>query len=335
MRRFVNDLPLGATTAGLARPGGAESGTSRVRIKSDVDESAGGLKRVNYRGAVAHTSPAISSVSLKRTTWSSKALSRAVRSALARDLVDGRCLRALDLVPIDSPNSRGSDGILRDMTVARRPAFARDPTTAAYYDQCAAEYDEWYLGTGKFASRNRPGWNAEVDNLVELVRGLPAVRTLDIACGSGFLTRHLSGLVVGLDQSRSMVDLAQSRLPDGVVMVGDALDLPFADDSFDRILIGHFYGHLPPDERELFLAEARRVAGELVVVDAALRDDLDPEQWEERVLNDGSRHQVFKRYFRSQQLAAEVGGQVMYNGAWFVVARTTWSARRGKIDTAR
>jgi hypothetical protein len=142
LRRFVNDLPLGATTAGLARPGGAESGTSRVRIKSDVDESAGGLKRVNYRGAVAHTSPAISSVSLERTTWSSKALSRAVRSALARDLVDGRCLRALDLVPIDSPNSRGSDGILRDMTVARRPAFARDPATAAYYDQCAAEYDE-------------------------------------------------------------------------------------------------------------------------------------------------------------------------------------------------
>ena len=36
-----------------------------------------------------------------------------------------------------------------------------------------------------------------------------------------------------------------------------------------------------------------------------------PEQWEERVLNDGSRHQVFKRYFRGQQLAAEVGGQVM------------------------
>ena len=221
------------------------------------------------------------------------------------------------------------------MAVARRPVFARDPATAAYYDQCAAEYDEWYLGTGKFAARNRPGWNAEVDTLVELVRGLPAGRTLDIACGSGFLTRHLSGLVVGLDQSRSAVALAQSRLPDGVVMVGDALDLPFADDSFDRILTGHFYGHLPPDERELFLAEARRVAGELVVVDSALWDDVDPEQWEERVLNDGSRHQVFKRYFRGQQLAAEVGGQVMYDGAWFVVARTTWSARQVKIDTAR
>ena len=59
------------------------------------------------------------------------------------------------------------------------------------------------------------------------------MRTLDIACGSGFLTRHVSGLVVGLDQSRSMVDLAQSRLPDGMVMVGDALDLPFAGIAID------------------------------------------------------------------------------------------------------
>ena len=57
LRRFVNDLPLGATTAGLARPGGAVSGTSRVRIKSDVDESAGGLMLFNYRGAVRPYEP--------------------------------------------------------------------------------------------------------------------------------------------------------------------------------------------------------------------------------------------------------------------------------------
>ncbi len=208
---------------------------------------------------------------------------------------------------------------------ASRPVFARDAATAAYYDQRAAEYDEWYLGTGQFASRNRPGWDAEVDSLVRLVGGLPAARTLDVACGSGFLTRHLHGLVVGLDQSRAMVAIAQSRLPAGVAMTGDALDLPFADNSFDQILTGHFYGHLPTDERQAFLSEARRVAGELVVVDAALQPNLEPEQWQERVLNDGSRHQVFKRYFQAQQLAEEIGGQVVQDGAWFVVARTTWT----------
>lgn len=210
---------------------------------------------------------------------------------------------------------------------APRPAFARDSATAEYYDRRAAEYDEWYLSEGQFATRERPGWSAEVDRLVELVRGLPAGRTLDVACGSGFLTRHLRGFAVGLDQSPAMVALAQSRLPDGLAIVGDALDLPFADNSFDRILTGHFYGHLPPDERDAFLAEARRVAGELVVVDAALRDNLDPEQWQERILNDGSRHQVYKRYLRAQQLADEIAGQVLLDGSWFVVARTSWGPR--------
>lgn len=179
--------------------------------------------------------------------------------------------------------------------MSSRPVFARDPATAAYYNQRAAEYDEWYLSAGQFASRDRPGWDAEVDNLVQLVRGLPTARTLDVACGSGFLTRHLRGLVVGLDQSPAMVALAQSRLPAGVALTGNALDLPFADQSFNRILTGHFYGHLPLDERETFLKEARRVAGELVVVDAALQPNAEPEQWQERVLNDGSRHEVFKK----------------------------------------
>ena len=174
-------------------------------------------------------------------------------------------------------------------------SFARDAATAAYYQKRAREYDDWYTGEGRFASRNRPGWREEVIRLVEFVSGLPAARTLDIACGSGFLTRHLTGMVVAVDQSPAMVALTQSRLPEGVAMTGDALDLPFADGAFNRVVTGHFYGHLPEDEREIFLAEARRVAPELVIVDSALRPDGQPEAWQERTLNDGSVHRVYKR----------------------------------------
>src|SRR5690242_11881167 len=108
---------------------------------------------------------------------------------------------------------------------ARAPAFARDSATAHYYDQRATEYDDWYESRGRFAERDRPRWTEEVAQLVEFVRALPPARTLDVACGSGFLTRHLRGLAVGLDQSRAMVALAQSRLPKGVALTGDALDL--------------------------------------------------------------------------------------------------------------
>jgi SAM-dependent methyltransferase len=205
------------------------------------------------------------------------------------------------------------------------PAFARDPATAAYYDQRAPEYDEWYLGRGQFADRDRPGWNAEVEQIVSLVAQLPIARTLDVACGSGFLTRHLRGVVVGADQSPAMAALTQSRLPQGVAVVADALSLPFADRAFDRILTGHFYGHLPPDERETFLGEARRVADELIVIDSALRIGVDPEQWQERILNDGSRHRVYKRYLTGPQLADELGGQSLFDGTWFVAAHVRWA----------
>jgi demethylmenaquinone methyltransferase/2-methoxy-6-polyprenyl-1,4-benzoquinol methylase len=187
----------------------------------------------------------------------------------------------------------------------------------AYYEARAAEYDEWYLGTGLFASRDRPGWGEEVEALTAALAGLPPARTLDVACGTGFLTRHLRGFVVGLDQSREMVRIAQSRLPDGLALVGDALALPFADGAFDRVLAGHFYGHLDEGERATFLAEAARVAPELVIVDSAAPEPR--EEWQERTLNDGTTHRVYKRWFTPESLAAELGGgAVVHAGRWFV-----------------
>jgi demethylmenaquinone methyltransferase/2-methoxy-6-polyprenyl-1,4-benzoquinol methylase len=202
-------------------------------------------------------------------------------------------------------------------------AFAADPATHAYYERRAAEYDDWWNGTGLFAERERPGWGDEVGALVRLLRQLPEARTLDVACGTGFLTRHLRGpQVVGIDQSAAMVAIAQTRLgPAGVALVADALALPFADRAFDRLFTAHFYGHLGPDERAAFLSEARRVAGELVVVDSALRPGIEPEQWQERTLNDGSRHRVFKRFLSADGLAEEIGGEPLLSGDWFVAAR--------------
>jgi SAM-dependent methyltransferase len=189
----------------------------------------------------------------------------------------------------------------------------------AYYQARAGEYDDWWLGRGLYADRDRPGWHEEVEELCEVVRGLAPGRVLDVACGTGFLTQHLRGEVAGLDQSPAMVAAAAERLPGARVVQGDAVPLPFAEGEFDRIFTGHFYGHLLEGERERFVAEARRVARELVVVDSALHDGVDPEEWQERVLNDGTRHRVYKRYFRGAALAAELGGgEVLHDGRWFV-----------------
>jgi demethylmenaquinone methyltransferase/2-methoxy-6-polyprenyl-1,4-benzoquinol methylase len=206
------------------------------------------------------------------------------------------------------------------------PAFATDPETGTYYEQRASEYDEWYVGQGLFSQSDRPGWEDEVEQVVHLVQGLSPARTIDIACGTGFLTQHLPGFVVGLDQSPSMVAIAQSRLPHGLAIVGDALHVMVADHAFERVFTGHFYGHLPPDERQGFLQEARRLANELIVVDSAPRPGSVSDQWQDRVLNDGSVHRVFKRYLAAGQLADEIGGEAVLDGTWFVAARANWSA---------
>jgi len=207
-------------------------------------------------------------------------------------------------------------------------AFATDRATGVYYEQRAGDYDEWYTGEGLFARRDRSGWSDEVALVVELVGRLTPARTPDVACGTGFLTQHLRGYVVGLDQSPAMVAIGQSRLPTGLALVGDALHLVVADGAFDRVFTSHLYGHLPPAEREAFLSEARRVANELVVVDSARRPGVVSEQWQERVLNDGSRHRVYKRYLTADQLADELGGEPLFDGAWFVAARVQDSSSR-------
>jgi ubiquinone/menaquinone biosynthesis C-methylase UbiE len=190
----------------------------------------------------------------------------------------------------------------------------------SYYDQRAPEYDDWWLGTGRFAARDRPGWSAEVDELTAVLEELAPVRTLDVACGTGFLTRHLRGDVVAVDQSEQMVRVAAARLPDARVVQGDAVPLPFADAQFDRVVTGHFYGHLLAGEREAFVREARRVGRELVVIDSARRSEVDAEEWQERVLDDGSTHRVYKRFFDARELAEELGGgRVLHAGRWFVV----------------
>lgn len=192
-----------------------------------------------------------------------------------------------------------------------------------YYDRRAPEYDEWYEGTGQFAARPRPGWADDVSALSVAIAALPPARTLDVACGTGYLTRWLRGEVVGFDQSESMLEIARERVPSGRFVAGDALALPFADGEFERVFTGHFYGHLEEPKRARFVAEARRVGEELVVVDAALRDDKAPVGVQERILNDGSRHEVYKRYFAGEELAEELGGgEVLFAGRWFVMVRT-------------
>jgi SAM-dependent methyltransferase len=68
----------------------------------------------------------------------------------------------------------------------------------------------------------------------------PGERALDVGCGAGAALAALAGKVgadhvAGVDPSRPFVELARQRVPGADVRVGEAEELPFADDSFDVV----------------------------------------------------------------------------------------------------
>jgi ubiquinone/menaquinone biosynthesis C-methylase UbiE len=192
----------------------------------------------------------------------------------------------------------------------------------AYYDRRAPEYDDWWLGEGLYADRDRPGWEEELRVLEGVVSSLSPARTLDVACGTGFLTRHLRGEVVGLDQSERMLRIARQQAPRARFVHGDALSLPFESDAFDRVFTSYFYCHLEEPDRVAFVTEARRVGSELVIVGSMQPDGAESVRWDERRLKDGSTWRVYKRVFVPDELVRELGGgDVLHEGRYFVVVR--------------
>lgn len=99
-------------------------------------------------------------------------------------------------------------------------------------------------------------------------------RKLDLGCGSGYLARHLldqGHSVVGLDINRASLAVG-SAAAEGIFVQGNALRTPFADGSFDCVVLADVYEHLEAP-RDL-LAECHRLLapdGDLLVSVPAFR----------------------------------------------------------------
>jgi demethylmenaquinone methyltransferase / 2-methoxy-6-polyprenyl-1,4-benzoquinol methylase len=126
------------------------------------------------------------------------------------------------------------------------------------FDRIARRYD--LLNTVMTAGLNRL-WNRRVVAAASLN---PGGRALDLACGTGSLTRDLArkvgpdGYVLGIDFSREMLRAARTRLTPGVAYrLGDATDLEgVPSDSFDAATIAYGARNIP-DLDALFSEMAR------------------------------------------------------------------------------
>jgi len=151
----------------------------------------------------------------------------------------------------------------------------RPDDVRSMFDRIAPIYDA--MNTVMTAGLDA-GWRRAATRATGLRPGMSA---LDVACGSGALTRELAravgeaGTVIGLDASTAMLRRARRRpVPPGSAVprwtTGDALDLPLPDASVDAATIA--FGLRNVHDYARCVAEMARVVrpgGRVVVLEIA------------------------------------------------------------------
>ncbi|MFE2972412.1 class I SAM-dependent methyltransferase [Streptomyces sp. NPDC059340] len=133
------------------------------------------------------------------------------------------------------------------------------------YDGEARDYDTSRGG--------EPRAQAAADALEELLPQGPCT-LLDIACGTGIVTRRLlrpGRTVLGIDRSPGMLGLAAQRVPGGMVC-GDATRLPFTSDSVGAVVIVWLL-HLLPAPAAVLAEAARVLRPDGVLITTVDKDD--------------------------------------------------------------
>ena len=91
----------------------------------------------------------------------------------------------------------------------------------------------------------------------------PGEKILDLGCGNARYCKLFKEKGVdytGIDTSENLIKIAQAKYPGAKLLSGDALNLPFENNSFDKVYSIAVLHHIPSKEFRLeFLKEAKRV----------------------------------------------------------------------------
>ena len=133
------------------------------------------------------------------------------------------------------------------------------------FDRIAGPYD---LMNSVMTAGLHHRWRSRA---VDLARVGPGSKALDVATGTGDLAIELASRgaeVVGSDFSEGMLDVARRKAPQLRWEQGNALDLPYGDDSFDAATVGFGARNFSDLERGLReMARVVRPGGRVVVLE--------------------------------------------------------------------
>ncbi|WP_432406346.1 methyltransferase domain-containing protein [Wukongibacter sp. M2B1] len=106
-------------------------------------------------------------------------------------------------------------------------------------------------------------------------------KILDIGVGTGNLSKKFleNGYnnIIGLDQSREMLNVAKSKFPNLKLRLGEFLKIPFENNVFDLIVSTYAFHHLNEEEKSVAIREMLRVLkenGKIVIGDLMFRNEM-------------------------------------------------------------
>jgi cyclopropane fatty-acyl-phospholipid synthase-like methyltransferase len=189
-----------------------------------------------------------------------------------------------------------------------------------YYDERASEYEEAYvLGTGTASIPDPNVFRSEASLLGAIVESSAYGRLVDLACGTAYWLPHYGARCSSItlfDQSERMLDECKKKTTTiGIadrcsIIRGDFFDYEFRPAAYDSALVGFFLSHLTEAQERLLFAALKNMldpSGRFLILDSAwsterARFNAKTER-QERRLNDGTRFDIYKRYFDRQDIS--------------------------------
>ena len=185
-----------------------------------------------------------------------------------------------------------------------------------YYARRASEYEAIYAKPERQADLA-----AMTSRVVESFRGR---RVIEIACGTGWWSRHIASVATSLDAfdiNEETLAIARTKpVPEGSARfaVGDAYAPPMPSRPYDAAFAGFWWSHVMKRDLPRFLEGLHRVlapGATVVFLDnryvegsstPVSRVDANGDSWQTRKLGDGSTHDVLKNFPGDGELLSAV-----------------------------
>ncbi|KRE96887.1 transcriptional regulator [Paenibacillus sp. Soil766] len=149
------------------------------------------------------------------------------------------------------------------------------------FDQQALTHDERVLHN----DNEYKGYDEVLDLTLQWVKPRVGEKGLDLGTGTGNLAQRFlqKGIhMAGVDQSKEMIKLCQSKHPQMDIKLGNLLAIPYMDNQFDFLVTSFAFHHISNEQQLLALDEMRRVLkshGRICIADLMFETESAQEQY--------------------------------------------------------